>query len=351
MPQDKVRIAMLGTGFIAGFRAQVYARLPGAEVVAVLGRDPEKTRAFAAANKIGAVATDMEELLRVAEFDAVDLCLPNHLHRDAGVRMARAGKHILCEKPLGMTGAEAEEMLQAAEEAGIIHAYGENMIYSPDFKEIISVVERGVVGKPLWMRGREAHFGPHSPWFWEKKLSGGGALIDMGCHLIGIFNLALQSLPTEVFAHAPTLHHDTDCEDNVLAMLKYPTGCVGQCEASWTQRGGMAVSFEVQGTEGSIFYDRSGLSQPIKVFARNATTRYISEKVEHDRGWLFPTVEEYRRYGYYDQLAHFVDCVREGKRPYLSFEDGLWVNRIMDACYASARSGCWEKVAGVPSAK
>lgn len=107
MNKDRIRIAMLGTGFIAEFRAQVYARMPGAEVVAVLGRDPEKTAAFAQRNGIGVAATDLEELLRSTDFDAVDLCLPNHLHRDAGVRMAEAGKHILCEKPLGRTAAEA----------------------------------------------------------------------------------------------------------------------------------------------------------------------------------------------------------------------------------------------------
>jgi predicted dehydrogenase len=350
MAQDKVRIAMLGTGFIAEFRAQVYARLEGAQVVSVLGRDRDKTEGFAARNRIGFAAIDLEKLLAGPTFDAVDLCLPNNLHAEVAIRCAQAGRHIICEKPLGRTAAEAETMLAAAERAGIIHAYGENMIYSPDFREIISVIENGTIGRPLWMRGREAHFGPHSPWFWKKELSGGGALIDMGCHLIAMFNLILKEMPTEVFAHAPTLHHDTDCEDNVLAMLKYSRGVIGQCEASWTQRGGMAVAFEACGDEGTIVYDRSGLSQPVKVFARNATKRYFSEKVEHDRGWLFPTVDEYWRYGYYDQLRHFVDCVRNKTTPYLTFLEGVAVNRIMDAAYASARSGRWEQVATAPGA-
>jgi predicted dehydrogenase len=86
------------------------------------------------------------------------------------------------------------------------------------------------------------------------------------------------------------------------------------------------------------------------VFARNATKRYFSEKIEHDRGWLFPTVDEYWRYGYYDQLRHFVDCVRNKTTPYLTFVEGVAVNRIMDAAYASARSGRWEQVATQPGA-
>lgn len=344
MTKDPVRIAMLGTGFIAEFRAKVYARMEGAELVSVLGRDAEKTKAFASQLGVGYSATDFEALLAGPEFDAVDLCLPNHLHREIGIKAAKAGKHILCEKPLGRTAEEGQAMLDAAREAGIVHAYGENMIYSPDFREIIDIVKRGVVGKPIWMRGREAHFGPHSPWFWQRDLAGGGALLDMGCHLIGIFNLILDQVPGQVFAHTPTLHHDTDCDDNAIALLKYKDGVIGQCEASWTQRGGMAVAFELQGEEGIVSYDRSALSQPIKVFARNATTRYMSEKVEHDRGWLYPTVDEYWRYGYYDQIRHFIDCIRDGTTPLLTFEHGVEVNRVMDSAYASHRAGTWQTV-------
>lgn len=344
MSPAPVRVAMLGTGFIAEFRAQVYARLQGVEVVSVLGRNPEKTIAFAGHAGIGHAATSWDQLLGGPAFDAVDLCLPNHLHCEYALLAAGAGKHILCEKPLGMTGAEALEMLAAVEKAGVIHAYGENMVHAPDFREILDIVAAGTIGKPLWVRGREAHFGPHSPWFWKKAESGGGALIDMGCHLIGVFNIMLGENPTSVLCHAPTLHHDTDCDDIAIALLQYPGGTLGQCEASWIQRGGMQVTLEISGSEGMVTYDRSGLSQPIKVFARNQVQRYFSEKVEHDRGWLFPIVDEYWRYGYYDQIRHFVECIRTGAAPKLTFADGVVVNRVMDAAYASAKSGTWQAI-------
>ena len=346
MSQDLVRVAMLGTGFIAEFRAQVYARLQGVQLVAVLGRDPAKTATFAQRSGIGHAATTWDELTGGPAFDAVDLCLPNHRHLEYALLAAQAGKHILCEKPLGMTEAEALQMLAAVERAGVIHAYGENMLYAPDFREILDIVAAGTIGKPLWVRGREAHFGPHSPWFWKRAESGGGALIDMGCHLIAVFNLMLGENPTSVLCHAPTLHHDTDCEDIALALLQYPGGTLGQCEASWIQRGGMQVTLEVSGSEGMVTYDRSAQSQPIKVFARNQVQRYFSEKVEHDRGWLFPTVDEYWRYGYYDQIRHFVECIRTGRAPKLGFAEGVVVNRIMDAAYHSAKSRGWQPIAG-----
>ena len=88
----------------------------------------------------------------------------------------------------------------------------------------------------------------------------------------------------------------------------------------------------------------SSLSQPIRVFSKTATDRYFTEKAEHNQGWLFPTVQEYWRYGYYDQIRHFVECVRTGSTPMLTFADGLQVNRIIDAAYRSNESRSWQAV-------
>jgi predicted dehydrogenase len=339
-----IRVAILGAGFIAAFRAQVYARAEGVEVVSVLSRTEAGAAAFVSQTGVRHVATDWEGLLAGPGFDAVDLCLPNDLHEEFALKAVAAGKHILCEKPLGRTAAEAQRMWDAAERAGIVHAYGENMLHAPDFREILDIVAAGTVGKVLWVRGKEAHFGPHSPWFWQRGRAGGGALVDMGCHLIGVFNAMLAERPEAVLAHVATLHHETDCEDASICLLRYPGGTMGQCEANWIQRGGMQVVLEESGSEGFLTYDRSPITQPIKVFSRNATTRYFSEKVENDRGWLFPTVDEYRRYGYEDQIRAFLRCIRHGEAPAYSFREGWAVNHVMDAAYASAREGRWQDI-------
>lgn len=167
----------------------------------------------------------------------------------------------------------------------------------------------------------------------------------MGCHLIGAFNFISKQKAEAVFAHTPTLYHKTDCEDNALALIRYGDNLVGQAEASWTQRGGMALAIEVWGDEGMITYDRSSHSQPIKVFTKQRTDKYFTEKAEHDQGWLYPTVQEYWRYGYYDEIQHFIECVGNKSTPMLTFKDGLEVNRIIDKAYASSRSGKWERLA------
>jgi predicted dehydrogenase len=339
-----VRIAILGTGFIADFRIQAYNRIPGISVVSLMGRTRE--RAEGIARKHGAhPAVSFDELLAGPPFDAVDICLPNSLHREYVLLAARHGKHIICAKPLATTAAEARDMLAAAEAAGVVHCYGENWYFAPDFREILDLVRRGTIGRPLWMRGREGHFGPHTPWFYDKRLSGGGSLLDMGCHVIALFNELAAAPAEEVFCHTATLHHTTDCEDNALAIVKYPGGLVGHVEASWTSRGGMQAVVEVWGDEGSISYDRSQLSQPIKVFARHRTERYFAEKAESDRGWLFPVVDEFWRYGYYDELQHFAECIKTGTPPRATFRHGLAVNEVIDGAYASSAAGAWMPVA------
>src|SRR5690606_32560670 len=165
---SRLRVAILGAGFIADFRAQAYAKTPGAEVVAVLGRDPGRTRALAEKHGIPHHCTDYETLFRGPEFDVVDVCLPNHLHLEAVRVAAGARKHVICEKPLGRTAEEAREMLAAVEDAGVIHCYGENWVFSPDMVEVEARIGEGLIGRPLWLRGREGHFGPHSAWFYDK---------------------------------------------------------------------------------------------------------------------------------------------------------------------------------------
>lgn len=343
---DNVRVAILGGGFSADFRHEVYRRLPGVEVVALMGRTADRAREDASRLGIPHSAGTFDDLLAGPEFDAVDICLPNYLHHTYAALAAKSKKHIICAKPLARNAAEAQEMLDIAEAEGVIHCYGENWVFSPDMREIEDIITKGVIGRPLWMRGREGHAGPHSRWFYEKRLSGGGALLDMGCHVVGAINKFCGRRATEVFCHASTLQHDTDCDDNAIAVVKYEGGMTGQVEASWTARGGMAVLFEVWGDEGTITYDRSGPSQPIKVFSAGGTERYFMEKAESKRGWLFPMVEEFWRYGYYDELTHFVECFRSRKTPSLTFRDGLEVNRIIDAAYRSAETGKWEQVQG-----
>ena len=125
-------------------------------------------------------------------------------------------------------------------------------------------------------------------------------------------------------------------------LLRYPGGALGQCENSWTARGGLDVRLEVFGSEGSLFIDTTR-ETGISVFttASEEKTGYIVEKADAKQGWLYPAWNEFINNGYLSELRHFVGAIAAGKQPSENFEDGRLVNAIMDAAYASAREGRW----------
>ena len=128
----------------------------------------------------------MSEAVNHPEIDTVIVALPNFLHLEAVRMAAEAGKAVLMTKPLGRNAAEAKEMLDLVEKHGVFHGYLEDLCYTPKTLKAVESVKNGALGDILWVRARETHPGPHSDWFWNKELSGGGAIIDLGCHCIEI---------------------------------------------------------------------------------------------------------------------------------------------------------------------
>jgi len=206
-------------------------------------------------------------------------------------------------------------------------------------------IKRGAIGEILWVRSREAHFGPHSAWFWDPELSGGGVLMDMGCHSVEVARKVIERKPIEVFCWGATLYHQTKAEDSSLIIVRYELGRVGHSENSWTAHGGLDIRFEVYGTEGAIFVDVTRESG-VRMFtvASEDKMGYIVEKAEAKRGWMFPTWREHETLGYLFELRHFLECFAKGEMPKENIEDGYVVNAILDAGYSSMKSGKWEKV-------
>jgi predicted dehydrogenase len=271
--------------------------------------------------------------------------LPNHLHKDAALMAARAGKAVLCTKPLARTVGEALEMLDAVEAAGVFHGYLEDLAYTPKTLKAMQAVRAGAVGKVLWTRSRETHGGPHSAWFWDVAQAGGGAIIDLGCHCIEISRAMVGKnvKPIEVMCWADTQVHPIEAEDSAIGLIQYASGAVGQFEVSWCFRGGMDLRDEVSGTEGTIWlnhYLRTGF----EMFTSVGQQVYVAEKTEGDKGWLFPIGDDLTELGYTPMFNEMLTAIDNGMAPAETFYDGYVVNAIMDACYRSARSRTWEPV-------
>ncbi|MCS7225114.1 MAG: Gfo/Idh/MocA family oxidoreductase [Armatimonadetes bacterium] len=339
-----MRIGMLGSGFVANFYMEGLKDVPGQEVVLVVGRTEENVRAFAEKWRIPQFSTDLAGAVSRDDVDLFLIALPNYLHRDVAVDLAKAGRAQVCTKPLARTAQEAKEMRDAVRSAGVFNGYAETEVFAPAVVRAESLIRKGLIGRVLWVRSREAHFGPHSPWFWDPDLSGGGALLDMGCHCIEAarYFFGKDVRPIEVIAWADTLHHSTKAEDNALAIIRFENGGIAHLEVSWTSRGGLDLRNEIYGTEGAIFTDVTR-GTPIEVFSL-APAGYIVEKADIDVGWTKPVPEEAFTYGYQAEMKHFVDCLRDGLTPRETYEDGYIVNCILDAAYRSIRSRQWEKI-------
>lgn len=339
-------VTVLGTGLIGMFYTRTLHGLRSRDQVQVVySRSEERAKTFAAEWNIPTWTTDMDAAINHPDTDVVVIGLPNNLHEKAVLAAAKAGKAILCTKPLGRNAAEAHRMLQAVEEAGVFHGYLEDLVYTPKTLKAIQSIQNGALGKVLWARSRETHPGPHSDWFWDKEQSGGGAIIDMGCHCIEISRsfIGKRVRPVEVMCWAATQVHPIEAEDSAVGLVKYANGAIGQFEVSWTFRGGMDLRDEVSGTEGTIWLNH-WLRTGFDMFTSVGEGGYVAEKAEGSTGWMFPVGDEQGALGYVEMFADMLNALDKGAKPIEDFYDGYVVNAIMDAALLSAQSKRWESV-------
>jgi predicted dehydrogenase len=337
---------MLGTGLIGGFYTQtLQGRRTQDRVEVVYSRSEERATTFAAEWDIPHRSTDLREAIEHPATDTVVVALPNDLHEEAIRIAAEAGKAVLCTKPLGRSADEAKRILDLVERRGVFSGYLEDLTYTPKTLKAVGLVEQGAIGDVIWVRSRETHGGPHSPWFWDVERAGGGPIVDIGCHCIEVIRsfVGKGNRPVEVMCHTDTLVHPIEAEDNAIALIAFESGAVGQFEVSWTFRGGMDVRDEVAGTEGTIWLDHF-LRTGFEVYTSGGAGGYVAEKAENTAGWLFPVGDEVTELGYADMFADMFDALDEGRAPRETFYDGYVVNAVIDACYRSARSRAWEPV-------
>jgi predicted dehydrogenase len=340
------RISLLGSGLIGMFYTMALHGYRGRDRVHVnYSRSADRAREMAEKHGIPKSTTDLGEAINDPETDVVLVALPNHLHEQAVVEAAAAGKAVLCTKPLGRNAGEARRMLEAVERAGVFAGYLEDLCYTPKTLKALESVGRGTIGKVLWVRSRETHPGPHSDWFWNREVSGGGAIVDLGCHCIEIARnfIGKDIRPVEVVCWGDTQVHPIEAEDHAIGLVRYENGAVGQFEVSWAFRGGMDLRDEVAGTEGTIWLNH-WLRTGFEMYSVRGESDYIAEKAEANSGWLFPVGDETVALGYNDMFTDVLNALDAGTSPRETFYDGYVVNAIMDAAYASMRNKQWQPV-------
>ena len=340
------KIAILGTGFIADFyTATLHSQRTLDRVHTVYSRSIDKGNQFKEKWSISNCTDNMHTAIHDNDIDTVIIGLPNHLHKDAVLAAAEAGKSILCTKPLGRTSKEALEMLDAVEKQGVFNGYLEDLVYPPKTLKAIHSVNDGSIGKVMWARSRETHPGPHSDWFWDNDLAGGGAIIDMGCHCVEIIRnfIGKGIRPVEAMCWSDTLVHPIEGEDHGIGLIRFENGAIGQFEVSWAFRGGMDLRDEISGTEGTIWLNH-WLRTGFEMFTSGSKGGYVAEKAEGGSGWLFPVGDEAAELGYTHMFNDMFEAMDNEEEPMETFYDGYIVNTIIDACYKSAQTKLWEPI-------
>ena len=327
-----LRVAVLTCGAIV-----TKGHLPG---FAALGRDlvdvvafQSRTAATAEAARAqwgsGDVVAEWRAVLERSDVDAVDICAPNSMHAELAIAAAEAGKHVLVEKPMATTVAEADAMLDAAARAGVVLMTAHNLRFAAPYAAAAQAVAHGRIGEVVGARVAMGHGGPEgwtrdAGWFRDPALSGGGALLDLGIHVADLVRAVtgLDVAAVSAFVRRPS---EGAVEESGSVALSFGNGAVGSLSASWSVRGTSDHQLLVHGTDGTLTVERG--------------TAVVRPAAGGDKVVLEPPTP------LPDLFRNFVDVCRGEAVPIVGARDGRDALAVIEAAYRSAASGRAEAVA------
>ena len=346
----KVKWGVIGCGGIADRRT-----LPGmmlsekAELVAVMDANGEA--AENCKEKYGAkyAFTKYEDVLALPEIEAVYIASPVFFHKEQAIAAARAKKHILLEKPVALTVSEAEEIKKACEENGVKISVGFLMRFHGYHQKIKEIIAEGKIGEIVSMRGQFTCWYPEivGAWRQKKATSGGGALVDMGIHVIDLIHYITGLKATEVAAFNQTQTFNYEVDDSSNVIMKMDNGSVAYVDSNFNIPDAASVAkLEIYGTKGSI------VAQGTLALAEvgNVDILISDDSLEYDasqaRGELKPLSLEGTPLGnmYTKEIDGLCDAVTEGTEPPVSIESAIFDQKVVEAAYKSSKENCFVKL-------
>lgn len=332
MSEPRPKVGIIGAGGVAIFHYRGYTAA-GAEIVAIADVNPAAVEARQREWHIPRGHASYESLLADPEIEAVSVCLPNALHHPATLAAARAGKHVLCEKPISLSLDKAQEMIDACREAGVTLQIGHHLRSDPAAERVKGMIARGELGRLTYLRLRQAHDwgGAKSlkPSFTTFATSGGGTLLDNGCHMMDWARYFGGDVRT-VYAQAATLGFDIEVDDTAVANLTFASGALGTVESAWTATG-WEFGFWIYGTKGAVEYsNRLGTPVLRHVFRDSPGTTWHETDVAT---YAFGGLDGHSR-----SVVEFLAAIRGERGVICTGEDGLEAVRLILAAYESART-------------
>ena len=376
-----LRVGIVGARFAAELHAVNYRPLrpARAELTAVCARTEADARAFAERHAIARVFTDYAKLVESPDVDVVDVCTTTDTHHAIACAAARAGKHVIVEKPLTGWFSEADEprermlegalrhadlVLEAVTRAGVTLCYAEDFVYAPPVTKLkrLAAASDGAI---LELRAEESHSGSHAAYARRWVTSGGGSLLRMGSHPIGVVlhlkhwegvrrggrPIRARSVLADVaqLTKLPALGArrrfmstaQVDVEDWAVALVTFDDGTKATIHSNDTTLGGIRNVISAYLTNG-VIQANINPNTAVVAYAPDATVwrdEYVTEKVETKAGWQFPSPEEDWMRGYPQEFEDFVDAIRDGREPVSGGALARDVVEVIYAGYLSAATG------------
>jgi predicted dehydrogenase len=382
-----IKIALIGGGFMGKAHSLAYAAMPmffwpsPARPVRSVIVDVTEELAKNAAQRYGwnDYSTSWQNVVDDPEIDAIDIATPNHLHAEIAIAAAKAGKHVICEKPLAPTVEQAKLMVEAVEQAGVVNAVAFSYRRTPAVVLAKKYIDEGSIGDILSFRGtylQDWSADPDSPlsWRFQKKIAGSGAIGDIGSHVVDLARYLVGEI-TQVSSVVSTFITErplqtggfdalgaaktsggprgpVDVDDEAISLVRFSNGAVGSIEATRNAWGrNNYITFEIHGTRGSIFFNYETRDELQVAFAddpadrRGFRTVYTGPNTPYGEAlWPIPALG----IGYGEtkiiEAYEFMKAIATGERVRPDFGDGYQAALVDHAIEASGKSGQWVDV-------
>ncbi len=342
MSKKKVRIAILGTGGMANVHAERFAAIPGCTIVAAADVDLQRAKDFAAKHNIPAACAGVKELLKKADFDAVTIVAPDAFHAPLSIACLKAGKHVLCEKPLAVTYPDARKMVAAAKKAGVINMVNLSYRDWPAIQAVEKLVRTGEIGEvrhieasylQAWLASKVWGDWRTTPaWLWRLSSKHGskGVLGDVGVHIVDFATFPVGPLKS-VYCRLKTFpkakgdrigEYVLDANDSAVLNVEFANGAIGTIHTTrWCGGHANRLFLKIAGTKGTVEIDSDKTTAGYRICSGPGLDKAEWREVEA------PAVP--------NNYQRFIKAIQTGRQDQPDFARGAAMQKVLDACYVS----------------
>ena len=325
----KLGVGIIGCGWAGNQHARAYSSLGDVELVSVADEKDEAARKLSKKWGFKTCHKDYKKLLADPKVDVVSICLPIYLHADATVKAAEAGKHVLCEKPMACSLAEAEKMIEAADKAGVTLMIGETVRFNPVNLKIKDLIDRNIIGEIFLariFRDHEMHnYLRRRPWMLDKRKAFGGIWSSGGVHDVDVLRMLVGEVETVSLFKAKSMLPEMEGDDTSAAILKFENGALGVVTESFSTKTFRSLAPNgcpsiINGSNGTITVHQN----EVEVYGEKTHGPNVCLRIKVEPKGLFA-----------EEIRHFLNCVRTGRKPVTSGEDQRRTLAVICAGYES----------------